>query len=181
MPDLVAKPTIDEVASLLRSRTVDAFGNEIDTFTADTRPTAVQAQSIIDSAYDLVNLRVGRINSTETEIISQAKAVVMLLAARLIETVYYPEQAAQNESAATLYGEMYEESVRSLEQAIKDDRSTTLYGGIASIPLKGLAATQTDDLPINWEQQNLDEPWDDPFAPRPPGSGWYDPPPGALE
>lgn len=178
MPELVAKPTLDEVASLLRSRTVDQYGNEVDTFTSATRPTDVQAQNIIDSAFDLVNLRVGRINSASTEIIAQAKAVVMLLAARLIETVYYPEQAAQNESAAQLYGDMYNEAIASLESAIEDDRSTTTSGFMASIPLKGLAAGQVDDLPINWQQLNLDEPID-PYEPGTTPPGWVEPPPGA--
>lgn len=155
-----ARPSTDEVANLLRARTVDQYGNELGTFTDATRPTIEQADSLIDAAYDLVNLRVGRISDTSPEIITQAKAVVMLLAARLIETVYYPEQAAQDESAATLYGEMYEDAIKSLTSAILDDRSTTTSGWMANVPIKGLAAV-TDpfaDLPINYEQRDMDDP-----------------------
>lgn len=135
-----AKPTLDEVASMLRARTVDENGNELGTFTDTTSPTATQAQQLLDSAYDLVRLRIGRIDDAEEETIEQAHTVVMLLAARLIETVYYPEQAAQNQSAATIYGEMYEEAVRDLANAIEDNRATTTTGFMSSIPLGGTAA-----------------------------------------
>lgn len=154
-----AKPTLPEVAALLRARTLDKYGNELAAFTSDTRPTDVQAQEVIDSAYNLVILRVGRIDAFSTEIIDQAKSVTALLAARLIETVYYPEQATQEQSAASIYGEMYEAAIDGLEQAIKDNRATTTTGYLASIKLSGLAAATEEDWPINWEQMNLDEPW----------------------
>lgn len=167
-----AKPSVDEVAAMLRARTVDRYGNEEGTFTATTRPTASEATQIIDSAYDLVNLRVGRIPDADDELIAQAKSVVLLLAARLIETVYYPEQAAQSQSAATLYGDMYEEAVRALEAAIRDNRSTTQTGFMVSIPTKGRAAMPQDEIisgyealtgaewPLGWEQRDLDDPID---------------------
>src|ERR1044072_2431372 len=106
-----ARPSASEVATLLRSRTVDEDGNEESGFDAPTRPTLTQAEELIDAAYDLVRLRVGRIPDDEEEIISQAKSVVMLLAARIIETVYSPERARSDESAASLYGEMYEDAI----------------------------------------------------------------------
>jgi hypothetical protein len=153
-----ARPTAGEVATLLRSRTVDEYGNEEQGFDAQTRPTLTQAEELIDAAYDLVRLRVGRIPDDADEIISQAKSVVMLLAARIIETVYYPEQARSDESAATLYGEMYEDAIRDLEGALKDDRSTTRTGFMASIPMKGLAALDESVWPINYEQRDMDDP-----------------------
>lgn len=153
-----ARPSAGEVATLLRSRTVDEYGNEESGFDTTTRPTLTQAEELIDAAYDLVRLRVGRIPDDAEEIISQAKSVVMLLAARIIETVYYPEQARSDESAATLYGEMYEDAIRDLEGAIRDDRSTTVTGFMASIPLKGLAATTDTTFPVNYEQLDLDDP-----------------------
>lgn len=155
-----ARPDADEVASLLRTRTVDEYGNEQSTFGLTTRPTLTEANNIIDSAYDLVKLRVGRLPDTQDEIISQAKAVVMLLAARLIETVYYPEQARDDESAASLYGDMYEDAIRDLEMAVKDNRAGTTGGFMYSIPTKGSAALHDPfaDLPINYEQRDLDDP-----------------------
>jgi hypothetical protein len=59
-----SKPSLDEVATMLRARTVDENGNEVGTFNDTTSPTATQAEQIIDSAYDLVLLRVGRSTST---------------------------------------------------------------------------------------------------------------------
>jgi hypothetical protein len=155
-----SKPSLDEVATMLRARTVDENGNEVGTFNDTTSPTATQAEQIIDSAYDLVLLRVGRISDDSSELQSQAKSVVMLLAARLIETVYYPEQAAQNQSAASLYGEMYEEAVRDLERAVEDDRSTSTTGGITSLSIQGATAGSDPDDPLPfafYEQRDLDE------------------------
>jgi len=166
MADTV-KPTTDELAALLRARLVDSYGNELDAFTDDvTRPGETQAQQLIDAAYDLVTLRVGPLPDGDELIGSQAKSVILLLAARLVETVYYPEQAAQDQSAASLYGEMYEEAIRSLEAAAADNRATTQTGFLASIPLKGLAAGSSSHgpWPINPEQMDLDEPID-PFDP----------------
>lgn len=153
-----AKPTLAEVATLLRARTLDQYGNEVGNFTADTRPTATQAQQIIDSAYNLVKIRIGKIDDFHEDVIEQAREVTMLLAARLIETVYYPEQAAQEQSAASLYAAMYEESIAALESSVRDARATTTTGFITSVPLKGITSGQ--DWPINWEQMNLDEPWE---------------------
>jgi len=154
-----AKPTLAEVAALLRARTLDEYGNEIGMFTEDTTPTDDQAQEIVDSAYNLVKIRIGRIDTFSADLIDAAKTVVTLLAARLIETVYYPEQAAQEQSAAALYAAMYEESIVALEGAIRDNSATTRTGFMSSIPMKGLAATE-EPWPINWEQLNLDEPWE---------------------
>lgn len=143
---------------MLRARTVDQYGNEAGTFTADTSPTDVQAGQMIDAAYDLVRLRVGLISDSSPDLQSQAKSVVMLLAARLIETVYYPEQAANDQSAASIYGEMYEDAIRSLEMAVRDDRATTTTGFLASVPIKGIAATSEPVLPLNFEQRDMDDP-----------------------
>lgn len=153
-----AKPSLEEVATLLRARTLDEYGNEVGAFTSDTRPNATQAQQAIDSAYNLVNLRIGRIDSRSVDIIEQAKSTTAFLAARIIETVYYPEQATQEQSVASVYAAMYEEAIAALESAVEDDRATTTTGFITSVPLKGIAADQ--EWPINWAQLNLDEPWE---------------------
>lgn len=168
------KPTIDDLAALLRARTVDAYGNEVDAFTAQTRPTDTQAANIIDSAYNLVTLRIGPLPDGDDVIGEQASSVILLLAARLVETVYYPEQAAQDQSAAALYAQMYDEAILSLEGAVKDNRGTTTTGFMASIPLKGLAAESGHGpWPINPEQRDLDEPID-PFDPAWTPSRWRD-------
>jgi hypothetical protein len=173
MADTV-KPTIDELAALLRARTVDRFGNEAGTFNENTRPTATEAQAIIDSAYDLVSLRIGPLPDGDELIGSQAKSVILLLAARLVETVYYPEQAAQDQSAAELYGEMYDDAIRSLESAVADNRATTTTGFFSSIPMKGIAASSGHGpWPINPEQRDLDEPVD-PYDPAWTPSRWRD-------
>jgi hypothetical protein len=83
-------PTVDQVAALERTRTVDDAGNELSTFTADTRPTDVEAEALTLQA--------------ASEVLSQlppcippayydgVRAVVALRAASLIELSYYREQ-----------------------------------------------------------------------------------------
>lgn len=170
-----AKPTTDELASFLRARTVDRYGNEIDAFTDATRPTEAQASQLIDAAHNLVSLKIGRINDLNDEIIEQAREVVKLLAARLVETVYYPEQAAQEQSAAALYGEMYDAAIASLIAAVEDNRGGTEGGSIASVPIVGLARATQDSItwPINPEQRNLDEPID-PYDPAWNPNTWWE-------
>lgn len=154
MHEYVTKPTLAQLASLLRARTVDQYGNETGAFSSTTSPTESEAQQMIDSAYDLVNLRIGQIPDIP-DLAGQAKAVVLLLAARLVETVYYPDQASTDQSAAALYGELYEDAVRSLEATIRADRASGSF--IASIPLKGLAALDVNVLDAFGYQRDLDE------------------------
>jgi hypothetical protein len=155
MAEYATKPTAEQLASLLRTRTVDEYGKEAGEFTTSTSPTLVEANQMIDAAYDLVNLRVGKIPDVP-DLANQAKSVVLLLAARLVETVYYPEQVTSDQSAAALYGDLYEDAIRSLEQSVRDDRAGASF--ITSIPLKGLAAADVDVLDAFGYQRDEDDP-----------------------
>jgi hypothetical protein len=52
VPD--ATPSVDDVAKLLRTRTVESGGSEAGTFTDTTYPTATEAAALIDQAVDEV-------------------------------------------------------------------------------------------------------------------------------
>jgi hypothetical protein len=49
-----AAPSVDDVAELLRTRTVESGGSEAGTFTNTTYPTATEAAALIDQAVDEV-------------------------------------------------------------------------------------------------------------------------------
>jgi hypothetical protein len=91
-------PTVADVAALIRARTKDKTGNEVGTFTADTRPTDAQAQEAIDHAVTSVHQRVGTIGDACAD---QARLTAAYGAAAEIELSYFPEQTRTDRSPYT--------------------------------------------------------------------------------
>jgi hypothetical protein len=89
-------PTVDDVGALLRARTKDQFGNELGTFTADTRPTDDQVLVLIGQAYDYVTARVD--SDLPQESWRAARSAIALKAAMLVELSYWPDQIPANQS-----------------------------------------------------------------------------------
>lgn len=91
------RPVLEEVAAQLRVRTYEdgsgmvAGGDLAGTFTADTRPTATEAEQLIDQAAEDV---LSHFTSGEIPLGSYASArrAATLRAAHLIELSYFPEQ-----------------------------------------------------------------------------------------
>ena len=96
-PDPLA-PTIRDVAALIRARTKDSNGNEVGNFTADTRPTDVQAQEAIDHQVAAVHRAVGAVGPGCTEL---GQIAVAYGAAAEIELSYFREQARTEPSPYT--------------------------------------------------------------------------------
>jgi len=100
----LAKPTPDDVATLLRARTKDLDGSELGVFTDATRPTADEVQRIIDLAYAEVTGRAGvYIGSRCAE---GAKSLVVIRAAAWVELSYWPEQIRSDRS---VYAELIDQ------------------------------------------------------------------------
>lgn len=117
------RPTVNDVAKLLRARTQVKGGNESGTFSATTRPTADEVDGMIDDALDEV---LGKVKSI-TEFASLAPSVeeaegyerrvrgaIKLYAAVLIEASYFPEQIKAGNSAHDVYLKLYESRIRAL-------------------------------------------------------------------
>lgn len=86
-------PTADQVALLLRTRTVDQSGAEQTTFTSGTRPTATEAAGVISQA---VQLTLADMPAYLPEsIYPRILQAVILKAAGLIERSFYREQYDQ--------------------------------------------------------------------------------------
>lgn len=84
-------PTSDDVALLVATRTIDSTGDELGTFTSDTRPTDVQTDALIGQALTMVLTPLpDRFSSSLYDRVSQA---VALQTAILVETSFYREQA----------------------------------------------------------------------------------------
>ena len=91
------RPTVDEVAILERTRTVDNFGNEFESFTDDTRPNTGEVDRLIDGVLDEV---LGQLPDHADPIWYPAiRRAVALRTATVIETSFFREQAPQTAAA----------------------------------------------------------------------------------
>lgn len=113
-------PTVGDVGTLLRARTRDSNGVEQGRFTADTRPTADQAESIIDMATSQVQgqLPAGTVPTSYWSAVSE---LIAIDAAMLIELSYFPEQIRSNNSAYPEYKDMYSEKLARLIERIDEE------------------------------------------------------------
>jgi hypothetical protein len=106
-------PTLVELGSdLLRTRTKDSVGNELGTFTPDTRPTDVQARTSIQKAARDVLAETGTdIPDSQVEYV---RNLIAIKAAMYIELSYYPEQVASNRSPYSQYNDMFKSQLASV-------------------------------------------------------------------
>jgi hypothetical protein len=126
------KPTVKDVAALLRARTysdsaepdddaedTDAGGTQIGTFTDNTNPTADEVKETIDQAADDVSMVVGI--RLPAAVFKAARFVTALRAANLIELGYIPEQTG-DEGDRTVYQSVrltYEDEVEKLSKNVQ--------------------------------------------------------------
>jgi len=100
-------PSVSQVGSLLRSRTKDASGNVLGTFTASTSPTYDEAFEMIASAVGTLSLRIG--DSIPDKLTDEARRLAALRAAMLIELTFFPEQVSTGRSPYAEYKALWEE------------------------------------------------------------------------
>lgn len=108
-------PNVADVAALIRARTKDSNGNEVGTFTADTRPNDLQAQEAIAHAVLAVHQRVGAISDPCAD---QARLCAAYGAAAEIELSYFPEQARTDRSPYTYLILRWQELLTGVEQCV---------------------------------------------------------------
>ena len=94
---VVWRPTVDEVAALLRARTKDASGNEVGTFTDMTRPTDAEVEMLITNGCAKIASLVGWDIPGDAQ--AEATHLAAIVAACEVETSYYPEQVRTDRSA----------------------------------------------------------------------------------
>jgi hypothetical protein len=112
------RPSLATMGSLMRARTKDFDGNELGTFTENTRPTDGQVQSAIDTALSLVGARLGNVPDRLEDL---ARSVVALRAAMIVETSYFPEETGAEDSAFASYRDQYREALTDYDAAIDRD------------------------------------------------------------
>lgn len=138
----VVRPTVDQVGVLLRARTKDSEGVEQGTFTSTTRPTADQAQQLIDMAVDMVHAAVGGIPA-DSACATGAWTVGALGAACLIEKSYFPEQVNSARSPYEQYWAEYQSALNALARCLGvsiggDGAGASLEWGQVPVAVAGL-------------------------------------------
>lgn len=118
-----ARPTVDDVALLLRARTKDSHGNEVGTFDDDTRPTAEQVEEQIDTAVALVGMRLPPTDQLPVALQPAVAALVAYRAALRIEKSYFPEQVRSDRSAYDQLKEEYTDDLAALQEALEGGAS----------------------------------------------------------
>lgn len=109
-------PTPSDVGLVLLSRTKDTLGNELGTFTSDTRPNGIQVMRIVEkAALDVADVTGDNIPEPLWD---DAKNVVALCAAMMIELAYYPEQVNTGRSIYPQLKEQYEYGLKELSRAV---------------------------------------------------------------
>lgn len=124
-------PLVSDIGSLLRARTKSTLGVELGTFTTDTRPTFDEVMVMIDIAASDVTAKVDYDLPVETY--TQAKDLIALRTAMLVELSYFPEQVAQNKSAYAEYKVLYDDGLERLVEAVTREAAEEIGGESAML------------------------------------------------
>lgn len=102
MPPADWTPAVVDVGAVLRARTKDAVGNELGTFTGNTRPTDAEVTNLIAQAMAEVKAEHGDpdipADADPTQLYAILKREAILTTAMQVELTYYPEQVATGRS-----------------------------------------------------------------------------------
>jgi hypothetical protein len=142
------KPSVDQVAAILRARTQDDQMQEVGTFTDATRPTDVQVQELIESASAAFAAEAGAAPCTDALALASAGHIA-LTAALLVELSYFPEQVASSRSPFDQLKELWDAQHEGIVAAVSFS-----CGAGGSTPDTG-----GEGGPIAMPRWSYDEPW----------------------
>jgi len=111
-------PSVQDVANLLRARTINKNGGEVGTFNAATRPSDEEVQGLIESSYGDVVDAIGQITDVPSNLVNAASSIVAIGAAMLVEMSYYPEQVGTGRSPYAQLASQYKDKLCRLQDAI---------------------------------------------------------------
>lgn len=137
-------PDADAVGALLRARTKRAgTGEELGTFTHETRPTASQVEELIRQAGADLELRLSGIALCSEDLIEEARVVTALGAALAVELSYFPEQVASENSPYAALERRYEDKQGAFVAAVAQRCAggADVVGGV-------ITPTSSDQLPL---------------------------------
>lgn len=131
------RPTIAQVASIIRARTKDKYGSELGTFNADTRPTGDQVTDLIDLALGMASAAIGQ--SVPSILWEPVSGLVAVNAASLIQASYWPEQVQNNTTLFDFWNNWYNEGIKAMALAVRAENEGDDEGadGTANLPVWG--------------------------------------------
>lgn len=120
------RPSVRDVAAHIRARTKDDQGNELGTFTNETRPTDDQVEELIPTGVRAIGAHIGTeicvgdSEETRAALYDDAQDLAALLVAMKIELTYYPEQVGTGRSPYPQLKELYDAGVKTLIEAVSE-------------------------------------------------------------
>jgi len=125
-PDPTAlAPSVNDIANLERTRTVDSGGDEQITFTDDTRPSAADVQALIAEAIPVV---LAELQPTfPTDFYPEVSHAIALYTAILIEGSFFREQL--NQGAVALWRTLYTNAITAISVSIGQELQLATAGG----------------------------------------------------
>jgi hypothetical protein len=128
MAEATFKPTVEDVAALIRARTKVPGAKEAGTFNDVTRPTKTEVEALIGQAVDHVAAAIGG-DPCNDQLKQSASAAAGLMTAILIEASYWPEQAEARGSTASRLEALYNARMKSLTAAVSEECGGQGTGG----------------------------------------------------
>lgn len=140
------RPTVEQVALLIRARTKDSNGNEVGTFDDDTRPTGTDVEEQIDAAMALVGARFPPTAEMPAGLVPAFAELVAYRAALRVEKSYFPEQVRSDRSA---YQQLREEYLDDLE-AFTQSMAAGGGGELVESDVGSLPVGSWTSIPYDW-------------------------------
>jgi hypothetical protein len=129
------RPSLEDLGALLRVRTTveGSAGIELGTFNNKTRPTAAEAQYLIDQAVNQTLLTTGP--DIQSQFWQQTKTVILYLTAQLVELSFYKNEIDKGISAYPAYEKMYEAAIDGLINSIQGNTAASPTQSFFTVPI----------------------------------------------
>lgn len=126
----VITPALTDVGAIIRTRTKEGMSGETGTFSENTRPTADEVTALIERAESKVLSAIGGDYPCEdaTDLNDDAKYLVALQTALMVELSYFPEQIRSGQSPYPEYKTLYDEELQRTAEAIEERCGTETSG-----------------------------------------------------
>ena len=110
-------PTVQDIANILRARTVSKNGGEVGTFDSTTRPTDADVTGLIAQACNDI---IDAIGNTEvpTDSVGNASSLAAIGASMMVEISYFPEQVGSARSPYKQLSDQYAAKLLRLQNVV---------------------------------------------------------------
>lgn len=136
-------PNVGDIGDRLHIRTLDRGGNELGTFTADTRPNDIRVDRLIAKAYSHVTSKTG--TDVPDAYIGDVRNMVEIYTAMLIELSHYSDQIRQGQSPYTELKKLFDEGMAALIESLGGEGASATDQPGVNTPNYGFPETSIGD------------------------------------